>query len=169
MNTLLLFAISLIFMGLGATLTFDLGTLFLKYAFKITPSNICLVGRWVLYMPEGIFRHANIGATPPKRGECTAGWVTHYLIGITLAIVFVTLMGNGWLQQPTLMPALLFGIGTVGAPFLIMQPAFGLGVAASKAPNPNQARLRSVLNHTAFGIGLYWFGWLVHGVMVLFV
>ena len=43
-------------MGLGATLTFDLWGLFLKQAFKITPSNICLVGRWLRYMPEGIFK-----------------------------------------------------------------------------------------------------------------
>jgi hypothetical protein len=36
-----------------------------------------------------------------------------------------------------------------------MQPAFGLGIAASKAPNPRHARLRSVLSHALFGLGLY--------------
>jgi hypothetical protein len=53
------------------------------------------------------------------------------------------------------MPALLFGIVTVVFPLFIMQPAFGLGIAASKAPNPVQARLRSLMNHVVFGIGLY--------------
>jgi hypothetical protein len=47
-------------------------------------------------------------------------------------------------------------------PFFIMQPAFGLGFAASKTSNPTQARLRSLMNHTAFGIGLYLFAMLVN-------
>jgi hypothetical protein len=36
-----------------------------------------------------------------------------------------------------------------------MQPAFGLGVAASKTPNPNKARLKSLVTHSVFGVGLY--------------
>jgi hypothetical protein len=36
-----------------------------------------------------------------------------------------------------------------------MQPALGLGVASSKTPNPQQARLKSLATHTVFGIGLY--------------
>jgi hypothetical protein len=36
-----------------------------------------------------------------------------------------------------------------------MQPSFGLGVAASKTPNPNRARLKSLMTHTVFGVGLY--------------
>jgi hypothetical protein len=36
-----------------------------------------------------------------------------------------------------------------------MQPSLGLGIAASKAPRPNQARLKSLATHTVFGAGLY--------------
>jgi hypothetical protein len=53
------------------------------------------------------------------------------------------------------MPALIFGIVTVAFPFLTLHPGFGLGLAASRAPNPTQARLRSLMNHAVFGIGLY--------------
>jgi hypothetical protein len=142
MNNLALSLVSAILMGLGATLTFDLWGLFLKQAFKITPSNICLVGRWLRYMPEGVFKHSNIGSTPPKSAECTVGWIAHYTIGMTFAGAFVVLVGNNWLQHPTLIPAIAFGIVTVLAPFCIMQPSFGLGFAASKTSNPAQARLR---------------------------
>jgi hypothetical protein len=162
MDHLALSLISVILIGLGATLTFDLWAQFLKHAFKITPSNICLVGRWVLYMPEGIFRHSNIGSSPPKSSECAAGWIAHYTIGTTLAIAFVGLVGNNWLQHPTLIPALGFGVVSVLAPFFIMQPSFGLGFAASKTSNPSQARLRSLMNHAAFGVGLYLFALLVN-------
>lgn len=168
MHNLPLSLTSAILIGLGATLTFDLWGLFLKQTFKIAPSNICLVGRWLRYMPEGTFTHAKIGSTPPKRAECTIGWIAHYLIGITFASVFVALVGESWLQQPTLLPALVFGLVTVLAPFAIMQPAFGLGFAAAKTPNPTQARVRSLMNHTAFGVGLYLFALLANGLLRVF-
>lgn len=168
MNTLALSVISASLIGLGATLTFDLWALFLKYAFQITPSNICLVGRWLRHMPEGTFIHANILSAPRKRAECTAGWIAHYLIGITFASVFVALVGNNWLQHPTLIPAIVFGVVTVLAPFFIMQPAFGLGFAAAKTPKPTQARVRSLMNHTAFGVGLYLFALLANGLLRIF-
>mgnify|MGYP001240509704 FL=1 len=160
MNAFAHLLISAILIGLGATLVFDMWGQWLKLAFNIPPSNICLVGRWVLYMPEGIFRHRKIAAAPRKSYECAAGWVAHYLIGVTLAIVFVAMAGNDWLQRPMLIPAVAFGIVTVLAPFAILQPAFGLGFAASHTPNPAQARVRSLLNHVAFGVGIYLFAWL---------
>ena len=89
------------------------------------------------------------------------GSIAHYIIGVMFAIPFVALVGNSWLQHPTLIPAIIFGVFTVLAPFFIMQPSFGLGFAALKMSNPTQARLRSLMNHTVFGIGLYLFGLLV--------
>ena len=165
MNNLALSFISAILIGLGATLVFDLWALFLKKAFKIPPSNICMVGRWLRYMPQGTFQHANIGSSPRKTGECVIGWIAHYMIGVTFAIVFVALVRSGWLQHPTPIPAIAFGLITALAPFFIMQPLFGLGFAASKTPNPGQARLRSLMNHAAFGTGLYLFAWLVNGLL----
>lgn len=161
MNNLALSLSSAILIGIGATLTSDLWALFLKNAFKISPPNYCLVGRWLRYMPDGIFRHSNIASSPQKSAECTVGWIAHYVIGIAFAIAFVALVDNNWLQHPVLIPALSFGVVTVLMPIFIMQPAFGLGVAASKTPNPTQARLRSLMNHAAFGIGIYLFGLLV--------
>jgi len=165
MNPLALSLTSATLIGLGATLTFDLWASFLKLAFKIAPSNICMVGRWLRTMPEGIFKHSNIVNSPQKSAECTVGWIAHYTIGVLFAIAFVALVGSNWLQHPTPIPAIAFGVGTVLAPFFIMQPLFGFGFAASKTANPTQARLRSLMNHTAFGIGLYVSAWLVNGLL----
>lgn len=165
MNNSILYFLSPVFIGIGATLAFDLWGLFLKHIFKIPPSNFCLVGRWIRYMPEGIFIHASIGSAPKKNAECIVGWIAHYMIGITFSIVFVALAGKDWLQHPTLIPAILFGVVTVAAPFFLMQPALGLGVAASKTAKPMQARLRSLINHIVFGIGLYIFGLLASWAM----
>lgn len=162
MNDLALTLMNAILIGLGATLTTDLWALFLKHVLKVTAPNYCLVGRWLRYMPEGTFKHSNIASAPQKSAECTVGWIAHYMIGVTFAVAFLVLVGNNWLQHPTLVPAILFGVVTVLAPFFIMQPAFGLGFAASKTPNPAQARLRSLMNHASFGISLYLFGLLVN-------
>lgn len=162
MSNSILYFLGPIFIGIGATLTFDLWALFLKYAFKTIPSNFCLLGRWISCMPEGIFRHANIVSTPQKGGECTVGWIAHYMTGIVFAVGFIALAGNNWLHNPTLITALLFGVVTVSAPFFIMHPSFGFGIAASRTSNTAQTRLRSLVNHVVFGFGLYLFGLLVN-------
>ena len=169
MNNLSLSLISSILIGLGATLSTDLWALFLKHAFKIAVPNYCLVGRWLRHMPEGTFKHSNIASAPQKSAECTVGWIAHYMIGITFAIAFVALAGNNWIQHPTLIPAVTFGVVTALMPFFIMQPSFGYGIAASKTSNPTQARLRSLMNHTVFGIGLYLFGLLINWLLGIFV
>jgi hypothetical protein len=141
--------------GIGATLVMDLWNLFLKRTFSIPSLNYCLLGRWVRHMPGGTLRHANITAAPQKPLECTVGWIAHYTIGVVFALVLVVFTPGDWLARPTVLPALLFGIGTVVFPFFILQPSFGLGVAASRTPNPTQARLKSFVTHIVFGVGLY--------------
>jgi hypothetical protein len=141
--------------GIGATMFMDLWALFVSRTVGIPSTNYCLVGRWFCHMPGGTFRHASIAAAPQKPYECTVGWIAHYLVGVAYALAFVVLVSGRWLSQPTLVPALLFGVVTVVAPFLIMQPSFGFGIAASRTPDPTQARLKSLMAHTAFGVGMY--------------
>jgi hypothetical protein len=54
---------------------------------------------------------------------------------------------------------LIVGIVTVAAPFLVMQPAMGAGLAARRTPKPNAARVQSLVNHAVFGVGLYASAW----------
>ena len=83
----------------------------------------------------------------------------HYAIGVIFALSLVLLASPRWLQEPTLLPAMALGLAIVAlplfVPLFVMQPSFGLGIAASKTPNPTQARLRSLMNHAVFGLGLY--------------
>ncbi len=141
--------------GIGAVLIMDLWNVFLQRAFHISSLNFCLVGRWLSHMQTGTFTHASIAAAPKRPVECTIGWTAHYLIGITFAMLLVVVTSGSWLDGPSFLPALLVGIGTVPIPYFIVQPALGLGIAAAKTPNPIQARLKSLVTHTVFGIGLY--------------
>src|SRR5262249_36494614 len=147
--------IGAVLVGLGATFLMDLWIVFLNRAFAIPLPNYCLIGRWLRHMANGAFMHPSIAAAAEQPAECPIGWIAHYTIGALFALALVALVTPQWLQSPTLTPALVFGIVTVGFPLLIMQPAFGLGLAASKAPDPTQARLRSLMNHVVFGVGLY--------------
>jgi len=141
--------------GLGATLVMDLWAVLLNRAFAIPAPNQCLVGRWLLHMTKGVFSHPGISNAARRPGECPIGWLAHYTIGAVFALGLMAFTTPQWLKSPSLMPALIFGVVTVGFPFLILHPAFGLGVAASKAPAPMQARIRSLMNHAVFGVGLY--------------
>jgi hypothetical protein len=142
--------------GVGATLLMDLWNFILKRVFGVPSLDYCLLGRWLLHMPEGRFWHVSIAAAPRKLYECSTGWVAHYTTGVLFAVVFVVgVASTGWLARPTLLPALLYGVATVAFPLFIMQPALGLGMASARTPRPTQARFKSLGTHTVFGLGLY--------------
>jgi hypothetical protein len=141
--------------GIGASLIMDLWNVLLKRTLGLPSLDYCLLGRWIRHMPEGTFWHASIASAPRKPLECMVGWMAHYTIGAILALGFVLVTAPDWLERPTLLPALLYGVGTVVLPFFVMQPALGLGVAASRTPHPMQARVKSLVTHTVFGVGLY--------------
>ena len=145
----------IVLIGIGATLVMDLWALLRQQLFGIAPTNWSMVGRWIGHMKKGRFSHLSIANADAVSGETIIGWTAHYVIGIGYAVLLFLLFGETWLFEPTLGPALVLGIATVIAPFFILQPGMGAGVAASKTPNPNAVRLHSVLNHAVFGIGLY--------------
>jgi hypothetical protein len=151
-----------VIIGIGATAVMDLLGLVRKRLLNIAPPNYGLVGRWIAHMTHGRFRHDSIAASAPVRGEHLTGWIAHYLIGIAFAALLIGLWGLPWIQKPTIGPALLVGIGTVAAPFLLMQPGMGAGIAASRTPRPGAARMQSFITHTVFGLGLYATGWAIH-------
>lgn len=151
-----------LFIGVGATAVMDLWGGARKLLFGITPPNYALVGRWIAHMTHGQFRHDSIAASTPVGGERIIGWTAHYLIGFAFAALLIGIWGHAWVQQPTIGPALLVGVGTVAAPFLLMQPGMGSGIAASRTPRPGSARLQSLITHGVFGFGLYVAGQAVH-------
>lgn len=151
--------LSLVFTGVGATIVMDGWGAARKPLVGVPPPDYSMVGRWLGHMAHGKFRHERIAAASPIAGERVLGWSVHYAIGVAFAAGLIWIVGLDWLRHPTLAPALAFGIVTVAAPFLLMQPGMGAGVAASRTPNPNSARLQSFITHAVFGFGLWAAGW----------
>lgn len=152
--------------GVGATALLDAWAIARRHAFGTPHPDYGLVGRWIGHFARGRFRHESIRAATPVRGELVIGWTAHYLVGIAFATVLLWGWGLAWVREPSLGPALVVGIGSVAAPFLVMQPGMGAGVAARRTPNPRAARLQSLVSHTVFGLGLYFAGWVARALLV---
>ena len=146
--------ICVMLVGIGATATMDVWAILRTRLLGVPAPDYGLVGRWLAYLLRGRFR-APAAAMPPVAGERAIGWISHYLIGMSFAAMLPLGWGAGWIADPTPGPALLVGVCTVLAPYLILQPAMGLGIAARRARNPALARLHSLVTHAVFGLGLY--------------
>jgi hypothetical protein len=142
-------------LGVIATIAMDLWALVAKHVLHLPVSDWALVGRWFGHMPSGRFVHRPIGAAAAVRGELAVGWAAHYAIGIAYGIAYLLAAGALSTGLPPLMDAVLFSLALLVFPWLVMQPALGAGVFASRTPRPAVARLVSISMHTAFGVGLW--------------
>jgi hypothetical protein len=140
--------------GAGATLVMDAWLLVLA-RMGLPAMNFALVGRFVGHLSRGRWTHEGVARAAPIRGEAALGWTAHYAIGIFFAALLVLVEGPDWARAPTFLPALITGIVTVSAPFFILQPAMGAGIASSRTRTPLLNSLRSLANHVVFGVGLY--------------
>jgi hypothetical protein len=149
------FIVTGICIGAGGAALMDIWGLVLRRRFNIATLDYAMLGRWLGYFPRGRFVHERIASAPAIRGERPLGWLAHYAIGITFALLLLSLSGLGWAHSPTLWPPLAIGVGTVAAPWFLMQPGMGAGVAGSRSVNPGATRIRNLGTHAVFGVGLY--------------
>lgn len=142
-------------MGVAGSALMDAWSAVLRRRFGIPTLDYRLLGRWIGHFPKGRFFHDRIIASEQVPGEQALGWLAHYAIGVMFAFLLLAIWGSAWLAAPTIWPALAVGIGTVIAPWFVMQPAMGLGIAAAKSPRPSATRLRNLGTHAVYGVGLY--------------
>lgn len=146
--------LAVVTVGVGATLIMDAWSMLIK-KLGFPTLDYALVGRWAFYLLRGKLVHDSINKTAPVLGESPLGWSIHYAVGIVFALALACIQGMEWFKNPTLLPAMLIGVVTVVFPLFIMQPAMGVGFAASRTPHPIKSCLLSLAAHTIFGIGLY--------------
>jgi hypothetical protein len=147
--------IEMILMGVLATLFMDLMAVRLaKMKIIHPPVGSEAVGRWILYMFKGKFIHKDIHKSPALRNEKSAALLSHYLIGIALAGIYLLLELKVPAIRHQLWIPLVFGLATVLLPWLWLYPSMGLGFLASKTPRKSPFIVTSLVNHTNFGLGL---------------
>jgi hypothetical protein len=113
------------------------------------------LGRWIGHFPKGRFVRDRIATSSSITGELAIGWPAHYAIGAAFAILLLAIWGRSWLELPTILPANAVGLGTIVAPWFVMQPGMGAGIAGSRTPRPGVTRLRNLVTHAVYGLGLY--------------
>lgn len=140
--------------GLGATVFADVIAV-ARQGWATTHGFYCLVGRWVGSVPRHGLIHANLRTATPVTQEAVLGWAAHIVLGILFGCAFALLFGAAAFEDPKIWQGLIFGLVTVLVPWLVFQPLFGWGIAVSKAPNPWKMRMKSVINHGVFGLGIW--------------
>ncbi|UTW12820.1 DUF2938 family protein [Marinobacterium rhizophilum] len=150
--------IKIMMLGVFATVLIDVWSVFSNKILQLPKANWGMVGRWLGHIPKGKLIHNPIGASSAIKYESVLGWAFHYLVGIAYAYIYVVLVVR-YLDAPSLLAAWAFGMVTILAAWLIIQPGLGAGICAIRAPRPGMARIQNVAIHTIFGVALY-YGWL---------
>lgn len=144
-----------VLIGIGATAILDLWVLLMSRIFSTPPANWRPVGRWFCHLARGKVFHEDISSAAAFPYELAVGWIGHYVVGIVFAAILLAVAPSGWATHPTLAPAMIVGIVTVGAGWFLLQPGMGGGIAASKRPHANRIRAMNIAGHIVFGLGLY--------------
>ena len=140
--------------GILGTIAMDsLNYLFARLGL-IVRMDLGMIGRMSAGWARGRFRYRTPGEMEQVPHEGLLGYLTHYAIGLGLAIPFVL----GWclLLEGPVSPiwTLIHGIATTAASVFVVYPSMGLGVLGPRSPEGLRAPLSSLVNHTFFGVGM---------------
>lgn len=158
-------SLAVIIIGAGGTFIMDIWALLLKRVFKVQGLNYAMVGRWIGHFPRGKLMHKNITTSKPIVGEAIIGIIAHYAIGVVFAAGLVFSIGVSWVDNPSIVPAIATGLITLSFLLFLMQPCFGMGIAASNSPQPHNVQMKSFIAHLIYGVGLYISAFIVSNVI----
>ena len=130
----------------------------LNYLFTRTGTlakiDVAVIGRMAAGWGRGRFRYRHPGEIEQIANEVLYGYVTHYTIGAVLAVPYV--LGWDLLVGGPASPvwALVYGVATTVASWLLVYPSMGLGVCGRRSPEGMRAPLSSLSNHLFYGAGV---------------
>jgi len=140
--------------GLLGTLVMDsLNHLFARLGILLK-IDVRMIGRMFAGWADGRFRYIHPSEMQQVPNEKLYGYITHYAIGVGLAIPFV--LGWAIFVGGPLSPvwALIYGVATTVASVFLVYPSMGLGLFGWRSPEGFRAPLSSLANHFFFGLGM---------------
>ena len=150
-----MFIIEGIISGIVATFLFDLFHKSLTFAYGINKAKWDLAGRYFIGVSKGKYIQEDITNEPVEKNELFIGYVVHYLIGVIYGLFYV-IINSLFLNEPSLILALIIGFLTVLGSWCLMMPyAYNLGFFGSKIEEQKQVLVQNLLFHFIFGIGLF--------------
>ncbi|MCB2191813.1 MAG: DUF2938 family protein [Deltaproteobacteria bacterium] len=86
--------------------------------------------------------------------ELLYGYITHYIIGVALAVPYVLCWGLLVGGSASPIWALVYGTATTVVSWLFVYPSIGLGVFGRRSPEGTKASISPLANHLFFGLGM---------------
>ena len=140
--------------GLLGTLLMDsLNHLFARYGI-ILKIDVRMIGRMFAGWADGRFRYRHPSEMQQVPNEKLYGYITHYAIGVGLAIPFA--LGWAIFVEGPVSPswALIYGVATTAASVFFVYPSMGLGAFGRRSPERIKAFITPLANHLFYGVGL---------------
>ena len=120
----------------------------------ISKIDMGMIGRMSAGWAHGRFRYRHPGEMEQVANEKFWGYITHYAIGVGLAVTYVV----GWdlLVGGPASPlwALAYGVATTVASWFFVYPSMGLGAFGRWSPEGIKAPLSSLANHLSYAVGM---------------
>lgn len=155
-----MFIIEGIFSGIIATLFFDLFHISLTFAYGVNKAKWNLAGRYFIGVSRGKYIQENLSNEPEEKNELFIGYIVHYFIGVIYGLFYV-IINSSFLEEPSLILALIIGFLTVLGSWCLMMPyAYNLGFFGNKIEDQKQVLVQNLLFHFIFGVGLF-FGYII--------
>ena len=140
--------------GVLGTLAMDSLNLLFARAGVLSRIDVGMIGRMAVGWMRGRFRYGHPSEISPVTHELLFGYVAHYAIGVSLALLYVL----GWDlligAPPPALWAVPYGVTTTVAAYVFILPSMGLGVFGRLSPSGARVPLSSLANHLFYGLGL---------------
>jgi len=116
--------------------------------------DVGMIGRMSAGWARGRLRYRHPGEIEPVANEILNGYITHYTIGVVLALAYV--LGWDLLVGGPASPAwaLAYGVATTLASLFFVYPSMGLGMFGRRSPEGIRSPLSSLANHFFYGVGM---------------
>ena len=116
--------------------------------------DMTMIGRMSVGWAHGRFRYRSPSEMEQVANETLYGYITHYTIGVGLAVTY--LLSWDLLVGGPASPvwALVYGVATTVASHFFVFPSMGLGVFGRRSPEGIRSPLSSLANHLFYGVGI---------------
>ncbi len=152
----------LLCMGVFSTIVMDIGEETVKALYPIIESmQPQYLGRWILYMFQGVFIQNDIIAVVAIGIEIPVSLLVHYLTGIILVVAFLLLRKNYKIFSSSIFAGMVFGWITLVIPWFFFYPCIGFGFMGLDTPEGINNIVYSIIYHSFYGLGItLWLGWI---------
>ena len=140
--------------GVVGTLIMDLLNHRFAQIGAISKIDVRIIGRMAAGWSKGRFRYSHPDEMECVPNEMVYGYLTHYAIGVGLAIPFM--LGWNLLVGEPVSPVwtFVYGVATTVASLFYVYPSMGFGMLGLRSPEGLKSPLSSLANHTFFGVGM---------------